>query len=122
MCFKENGNGGNVNEHVNVINVFHNVNSTLHTVTNIHTKAGILLRVFALFKLTRIRSIRKTEKKTKQNKTKNKQTKKKSSKQEGRQNKMQGPDRSKDRETEIINKKVLGKERVSIQEIEECIM
>ena len=35
---------------------------------------------------------------------------------------MQGPDRSKDRETEIINKKVLGKERVSIQEIEEYIM
>ena len=32
---------GHENEHLNVIDVFHDVNSILHTVTNIHTKVGI---------------------------------------------------------------------------------
>ena len=71
---------GHINEHVNVIDVFHDVNSILHTVTNIHTKARILLKVFnlfhsdnfALFKVTSIHSVRKSP-----------------TKQEGRQKKMQ---------------------------------
>ena len=77
---------GHINEHVNVIDVFHDVNSILHTVTNIHTKARILLKVFnlfhsdnfALFKVTSIHSVRKSTRKTKN-----------PTKQEGRQKKMQ---------------------------------
>ena len=31
---------GHASEHINFINIFHDLNSTLYTVTNIHTKAG----------------------------------------------------------------------------------
>ena len=34
---------GHMSELVNVINVFHDVNLVLYTVTNIHPKVGILL-------------------------------------------------------------------------------
>ena len=43
MCFREYSNGGSkrayTGEHVNAINVFHDVNLTLFLVTNIHLKA-----------------------------------------------------------------------------------
>ena len=66
---------GHENEHLNSIDVFHDVNSILHTVTNIHIKAGILLKVFnlfcsenfALFKVTSIHSIRKSAKRNQKN-------------------------------------------------------
>ena len=45
MYFRENNNGGSKraykSEHVNAINLFHDVNSTLYTVTNIHSKARL---------------------------------------------------------------------------------
>ena len=51
-----------ISVHVNVINVFHDVNSVLHTVTSIHPKVDILLKVsnpfcseeLALFTVTSI--------------------------------------------------------------------
>ena len=52
MCFTENNNAGNrghISEHVNVINVFHDVNSILSTVTNSYPKTGILLNCYQLF-------------------------------------------------------------------------
>ena len=87
---------GHINEHVNVIDVFHDVNSILHTVTNIHTKARILLKVFnlfhsdnfALFKVTSIHSVRKSTRKTRRKTKENARLK-----------------QSKYRETDVINKK-----------------
>ena len=34
-----------ISKHVNVINVFHDVNSIFYTLANIHSKAEILLKV-----------------------------------------------------------------------------
>ena len=91
-----------INEHVNVIDVFHDVNSILHTVTNIHTKARILLKVFnlfhsdnfALFKVTSIHSVRKSTRKTKKPYKTRRKTKENARLKQ-----------SKYRETDVINKK-----------------
>ena len=61
---------GHISVLVNVINVFHDVNSVLHTVTSIHPKVEILLKVsntfcseyLALFTVTSIHIIRKSAK------------------------------------------------------------
>ena len=58
-----------INEHVKVINIFHDVNSSLYTVTKIHIKTGILLKVINLFRnenltlftLTNIHSIQNVQ-------------------------------------------------------------
>ena len=73
---------GHASEHVNIIHVFHDINSILYTITNIPSNAGILLKVSHVFRsgnlpfftLTSIHSIRKsTEKKKKfQNKVEGK--------------------------------------------------
>ena len=63
---------GHLSEHVNIINVFPDVNSILCTVTNIYPKARILLKLFnvflsenaALFMEMSISSIRKFTKTT----------------------------------------------------------
>ena len=63
---------GHLSEHVNIINVFPDVNSILCTVTNIYPKARILLKFFnvflsenaALFMEMSISSIRKFTKTT----------------------------------------------------------
>ena len=68
MCFKESNNGGS--KLVNVIIVFHDVNSVLYTVTNIYPEAGMLQKVItvfqrenlALFTVTTIHSIWKNTK------------------------------------------------------------
>ena len=60
---------GYISEHVNVIDVFLDVNSILYTVTNIHPKAGISLKLidvfhsenFALFTVTNIHKKYKKE-------------------------------------------------------------
>ena len=61
---------GHISVLVNVINVFHDVNSVLHTVTSIYPKVEILLKVsntfcseyLALFTVTSIHIIRKSAK------------------------------------------------------------
>ena len=75
MCFRENNNGLSKREyklkHVNAINVFHDVNSTLYTVTNIAPSQGRdftkVINVFcskksALFMVSSIHRIRKCTK------------------------------------------------------------
>ena len=82
---------GHLSEHVNIINVFPDVNSILCTVTNIYPKARILLKFFnvflsenaALFMEMSISSIRKFTKTTptqdgRQKKTQGQNTKKSS--------------------------------------------
>ena len=64
------GVSGHISAYVKVINVFHNVNSILNTVTNIHPKCGILLKVsnvfrnenLVIFTVINIHSIRKSTK------------------------------------------------------------
>ena len=45
VCFTENNNGGSKraykNEHASAINIFHDIDSTLYTVTNIRHKARL---------------------------------------------------------------------------------
>ena len=68
MYFRENKNSGSEGAYI----VFHYVNSVLCTVTNINSRAGILLKVatifrsdnLALFTVTSIRSIQKNPEKT----------------------------------------------------------
>ena len=92
---------GHISKHVNVINVFHYVNSILYTVPRILLKvSNVFLREnLPLFTVTSIHSIQK-KKKTE------------TPKQSGRQQKIQGSNRSKDREIELITKKFEGKEKV----------
>ena len=50
MCFREKlVMDVELSEHVNVINVFHDVNSNSYTVTSIHHMAGFLLKVGNVF-------------------------------------------------------------------------
>ena len=85
---------GHASEHVNIIHVFHDINSILYTITNIPSNPGILLKVSHVFRsgnlpfftLTSIHSIRKSTKK-----------KKEIPKQGGRQKKIKDSNRSKDR-------------------------
>ena len=44
------GVSGHISAYVKVINVFHNVNSILNTVTNIRPKCGTLLKVSNVFR------------------------------------------------------------------------
>ena len=98
MCFRENNNDGSTRGYT----VFHDVNLALLTVTNIYTKAEILLKVItvfhsenlALLRVTSTHSIQKTQKSKLQNKMKS-----------DRRFKAQ-TNRSKDREIEFINKDV----------------
>ena len=92
---------GHISKHVNVINVFHYVNSILYTVPRILLKvSNVFLRENSpLFTETSINSTQK-KKKTE------------TPKQSGRQQKIQGSNRSKDREIELITKKFAGKEKV----------
>ena len=45
MCFREKLVKAELSEHVNLIYVFHDGNSTLYMVTSIYHKAGFLLKV-----------------------------------------------------------------------------
>ena len=91
------------NEHVNFVKIFHDVTS--------YSMAGILLKVInvfhgedlALFTVTSIHSIWKSTKKT--------ETPKQDGTQGGKQQKIQGSNRSKDREMELLNKEVWRKRK-----------
>ena len=94
---------GHISEHVNAINVFDYVNSVLYTVPRILLKdSNVFLREnLPLFTVTSIHNIQKNKTET--------------PKQSGRQQKIQGSNRSKDREIELINKTFEEKNRCSIQ-------
>ena len=89
-----------IRQHVNVINVVHTINSILYTVTSIEPKPGILLKVIkvfhsrnlALFIVTNIHSTRRSAK------NRNSETRWKV--------KIQGSNRSNDKDIELINLKV----------------
>ena len=52
MCFTENNNAGNrghISEDVNVINVFHDVNSILSTVTNSYPQDRYFTKLLSIF-------------------------------------------------------------------------
>ena len=107
-----------IRQHVNVINIVHKINSILYTVTSIEPKTGILLKVInvfhsrnlALFIVTNIHSTRRSAK------NRNSETRWKV--------KIQGSNRSNDKDIELINLKVWRKIKklCSVQEIDCYIM
>ena len=112
MCFRENNNGGSKrackSDHVNAVNIFHDVNSILNTITNVgHPKArpGFIkaINIFrsenlALFTVASIH-------KSKQFKNINSETGSKLT-ENSRMRLQDSSNRSKDREIELINNKV----------------
>lgn len=63
MCFKEKLVMGNLTKYVNVINVFHDKNSTLYLVISIHHKAEFLIQVINVFSNCKINLIHEKKQK-----------------------------------------------------------